>query len=95
MRWDEVPAIDHNGIITQYEVVYEPLETFNGMIGSDSINISNTMVTLSKLQEYVAYNVFIRAYTSTGPGPFSVDVVNRTLEDGKTLWIEQFVTKFT
>ena len=85
VSWSEVPAIDRNGIITQYEVVYEPLETFGGSIGSNSITTTAMAATLSDLQEYVVYNVSVRAYTSTGPGPFSTEVAVRTLENGKTI----------
>ena len=38
------------------------------------------MVELEGLEEYVEYSVRIRAYTSVGPGPFSVALANRTLE---------------
>jgi len=43
------------------------------------------MVELEGLEEYVEYSVRVRAYTSVGPGPFSVAMVSRTLEDGE--WI--------
>ena len=93
VSWSEVPAIDRNGIITQYEVVYEPLETFGEMIGSHAINTTNMTVTLSNLQEDVDYKMSVRAYTSAGPGPFSAEVENRTSEDGKTVsdikWIKK------
>ena len=83
MNWTEVPEIDQNGIITQYEVMYEPLMTF-GVLNTTIINISNlTMsITLMGLEEYVEYNISVRAYTSVGPGPYSVGIVRRTLEDG-------------
>ena len=40
------------------------------------------MVELEGLEEYVEYSVRIRGYTSVGPGPFSVAIMNTTLEDG-------------
>ena len=82
VNWSDVPAIDQNGIITQYEVVYEPLETFEDIIGPGTMNTIDMTVTLSNLQEYVVYNVSVRAYTSAGPGPFSAEIEQRTLEDG-------------
>ena len=84
MAWDPVPEIDRNGIITLYEVEYTQ-STFSG-ISSSNLNTTNgsqLMVELEGLEEYVEYSVRIRAYTSVGPGPFSVAVVNRTLEDGE------------
>ena len=83
VSWDEVPAIDQNGIILRYEVQYEPLMTFSGQLTTMAMNTSNTSIVLGGLQEYVEYNITVRAYTSVGPGPFSPGVDNRTFEDGK------------
>ena len=67
-----------------YQVQYEPLETFEDQIFTDSVNISNTTMTnLTDLQEYVEYNITVRAYTSVGPGPYSLPITERTDEDGK------------
>ena len=82
VSWDEVPLIDRNGIVTNYEVLYEPLETFGGAIMSMTVNTTNTSTTLSGLEEFVMYNISVRAYTSEGPGPYSEEITRRTLEDG-------------
>ena len=89
VTWEEVPAINHSGIITMYEVQYEPLETFGNQLSIQTFNTSEPvlMMTLSGLEEYVEYNISVRAYTSTGPGPYSDPVTNRTLEDGKWMII--------
>ena len=64
-----------------YEIKYEPLEC-------ESINYINTtgpvlMMNLTGLEEYVEYNITVRAYTIEGPGPYSDSpVTERTLEDG-------------
>ena len=78
-----MPAIDQNGIILLYEVQYEPLMTFGGQLMTMTMNTSNTSIVVGGLQEYVEYNITVRAYTSVGPGPFSPGVDNRTFEDGK------------
>ena len=83
VSWDEVPAINQNGIIILYEVQYEPLMTFGGQLMTMAMNTSNTSIVLGGLQEYAEYNISVRAYTSVGPGPFSPGVNNRTFEDGK------------
>ena len=83
VSWDEVPAIDQNGVIILYEVQYEPLMTFDEALMTMTMNTSNTSIVVGGLQEYVEYNITIRAYTSVGPGPFSPGVDNRTFEDGK------------
>ena len=84
VTWDPVPEIDRNGIITQYEVEFNQ-STFNEISTSNltTTNGSQLMVELEGLEEYVEYSVRVRAYTSVGPGPFSVAVMNRTLEDGE------------
>ena len=81
--WEQVPEVDRNGIITQYEVEFNQ-STFSETSTSNltTINDSQLMVELEGLEEYVEYSIRVRAYTSVGPGPFSVAVVNRTLEDG-------------
>ena len=83
VSWDVVPSVDQNGIIILYEVQYEPLITFGGQLMTMVMNTSNTSVVLGGLQEYVEYNITVRAYTIVGPGPFSPGVNNRTFEDGK------------
>jgi len=84
VTWEPVPEIDRNGIITQYEVELNQ-STFNEISTSNltTTNGPQLMVELEGLEEYVEYSVRVRAYTSVGPGPFSVAVMNRTLEDGE------------
>ena len=82
VSWEKVPAIDENGIITVYEVQYEPLQTFGDQISTNTTNTTYLNKTLTGLQEYVEYNISVRAYTSVGPGPYSDPVIERTLEDG-------------
>ena len=78
VSWEEVPAIDRNGEITVYEVQYEPLETFCGQISTSTVNTSMLSINLNGLQEYVDYNISVRAYTSAGPGPYSDPVTEMT-----------------
>ena len=81
VTWDEVPAIDQNGIIINYEVRFEP-QQFTGELSTDTINTPDLLVTITGLEEYVEYNIGVRAYTSVGPGPYSDPVTERTSEDG-------------
>ena len=88
VNWEPVPAIEENGIIVTYEILYEPQDTFNGEIMSNvSINTTDGSVlemVLNDLQEFVAYNVTVRAYTSIGSGPFNpTGDSSRTFEDGE------------
>ena len=81
VTWERVLAIDENGIIINYEVQFEPLE-FTETLSTSSVNTSDLTVVISSLQEYVQYNISVRAYTIVGPGPYSDPVTQRTLEDG-------------
>ena len=82
MTWDIVPEIDQNGVITVYEVLYVPLETFDGAIGPLSVNVTQRMTTLTDLQEYVNYTISVRAYTSVGAGPYSNGIIQITNQAG-------------
>ncbi len=89
VSWDMVPTINQNGIITMYEVRYEPLEMFDVQIQTQTVNVSAPMMaaTLTDLQEFVNYNISVRAYTSEGEGTYSRGVVEMTLENGKQMHI--------
>ena len=84
--WAEIPEIDQNGIITEYEVMYESLDETFGELTDEGLIVdsANLSITLMDLEEYVEYNISVRAYTSVGPGPYSVGIVRRTFEDGIT-----------
>ena len=85
VSWDIVPPIDQNGIITMYEVLYQPLETFGGAIEilTTNVSASEMSVVLMDLQEFVYYNISVRAYTSVGEGPYSEATNAQTDEDSK------------
>lgn len=82
VSWEEVPAINQNGIITVYEVLYEPLETFDGTLTPSTMNTTDFDIVISNLAPYVSYNISVRAYTVVGAGPYSEPITNRTLEEG-------------
>ena len=86
VTWEEVLPIDQNGIITIYEVQYEPLQ-FLESLSTLVTNTNDMAVNLTNLQEYVEYSVSVRAYTIVGPGPYSDPVTERTLEDRKLVHI--------
>ena len=68
-----------------YEVLYVPFETFDGAISADIVNTTDLSYLLNSLQEYVSYNISVRAYTRVGSGPYSLPVDNQTSEAGKLL----------
>ena len=94
VSWTEVSEIDRNGIITTYEVMYEPL----GVLTPSTVNTTNLTIIVDGLGKYVEYNISVRAYTSVGPGPYSEEITNRTLEDSKwfiSIWLYTEVIFYT
>ena len=85
VTWDMVPPINQSGVITMYEVLYQPQETFDGSIEDLTVNVSapEMSVVLMNLQEYVNYTISVRAYTSVGEGPYSDGIIQLTNEDSE------------
>ncbi len=81
--WENVFEIDQNGIITMYEVLYQPLDTFDGNITTQTMNVTERSAHLTDLEEFVDYNISVRAYTSEGAGPYSEEMTVMTPEDSK------------
>ena len=79
--------IDRNGLITMYEVQYEPLETFGGQIQTQTMNVTALDTDLRGLEEFVNYTINVRAYTIVGEGPYSMQMTAMTPPDGKNLRI--------
>ena len=84
ITWDIVLPIDQNGVITMYEVLSQPQETFKGTIGDLTVNVSapEMPVVLMNLTENANFTISVRAYTSKGEGPYSEAIVEMTKEDG-------------
>ena len=91
VRWEVLPPAERNGIITVYEVMYQPMETFGDAIGTEMMNVSGSemSVVLDGLEEFVVYNISVQAYTSVGPGPYSNEVPVRTTTDGVCIQMKQ------
>ena len=86
VSWLEVPAIDQNGIIIEYEVEYTQ-NTFASVPTTQTIRVTNTSVTLTDLEEYVVYFIRVIAYTNIGSGPYSDPVNETTPQDSKYSYI--------
>ena len=72
--WGPIDAADRNGVIIQYEICYT--DNLDNATESEQtyINVSapGLKVTLTGLLGDTYYQIRIRAYTSAGPGPFSM-----------------------
>ena len=77
--------MDQNGLIITYEVLYEPLQSFDGQLEPQTFNTTELFIYLTTLQEFVGYNISVRAYTSAGSGPYSDEIFAMTLEDSNLI----------
>ena len=97
VTWDSVPPIDQNGIVTMYEVLYEPLETFGGAIEilTRNVSVTDMSVLLMDLEEFVFYNISVRAYTSVGEGPYGDRITELTNSDGNETFPYEAISTMT
>ena len=76
VSWNEVDQIDRNGIITVYEIIYQPQESYDRIERLQ--NTTSRSITLAGLHEYASYDIQVRAFTEVGPGTFSPTQNRRT-----------------
>ena len=82
VTWDEVPAIDRNGIITEYEVEYSQ-SPFGST--SQTVRVNSRIAELTELHEYVEYLIRVRAHNTEGTGPYSPALLAATEQDGERI----------
>ena len=87
VSWNIIPPIEQNGVITMYQVLYQPMQTFNGAIRQQTVNVTGLATNLTDLEEFVNYSIAVRAYTRVGGGPYSEHITKRTEEDGNGIWL--------
>ena len=71
VEWDPPPAEDRNGIIILYEIYYVGAE-FDTDLHTANVSGDVLSLNLTELEEYVIYDVRIRAFTHVGPSSFSL-----------------------
>ncbi len=60
VNWEVLPEVNRRGVITHYQVQYDPLMNFGGLItlqNVSTINESQLSVVLSELQEYLCQGI--------------------------------------
>ena len=67
ITWDIVPPIDQNGLITMYQVFYEPMHEEAEL---EAVTVTEQTASF-RLLEVTNYSIAVQAYTSVGVGPFS------------------------
>ena len=84
--------MDQNGVITGYQVLYQPLDMLGRVISTHTMNKTGLerSLVVENLEEYIRHKISVRAYTSVGEGPYSEAVVERTREKGKSSLVLAF-----
>ena len=67
VSWSEVPEIDRNGIITEYQVFLNSTEDVERV----NYNYTSLEEIVMNLEENILYDVTVSALTAVGRGPFS------------------------
>ena len=70
VEWDPPPVEHRNGNISLYEINYIG-EEFDTNPRTDNVSGDVHSLTLTGLEEYVVYDVKIRAYNHFGRSPYS------------------------
>ena len=89
VKWNEVPAVEQNGIITGYTITYKS-QTENDN-GSVEVKGSVRETELTNLKKFVKYNITVFASTVKGGGPATDPTVVRTDQDSKLFFLSNFV----
>ena len=86
VNWTTFPEIDHNGILTSYEVQFNQTVAIFAHPPSANVSVSssNTSVILEGLGALVTYTITVRGCTKTGCGPYNPSPVTaETDPDGR------------
>ena len=85
VSWETFPRIDHNGILTEYQVQFNQTVTNITHPPTDTVLVpdTDTSVVLTGLGALLNYTISVRARTVVGPGPYNPELaVARTEPDG-------------
>ena len=82
VSWMMLDCQYHHGHITVYEVCYNSSYFVNNRMLNTSSG-DETTLQLNGLEEFVNFNIEVRAYTAVGPGPYSSPIEVMTLQDSK------------
>eukprot|EP00794_Sanderia_malayensis_P017289 gene17289-19017_t len=94
VSWAVLRKDDRNGIITNYILIVSKSSTFS----LKTVDVSQTLYTLTGLKPFTNYSIKIAAATNIGPGPYSDWIIKQTREaaPSKAPTIQKFsTTKFS
>ena len=84
ITWKPPPEEQQNGEVLGYRVLYAQADTGYGPNEAQEINVlaDDRSSTISDLDKWTQYKVWVSAYTSVGDGPRSAVIYVETDEDG-------------
>ena len=92
VEWDEVPAVEQNGIITGYTITYKSqTENDNGNVPAGP---DDREKVLTGLKEFVNYNITVFASTVEGDGPASDPVIVVTTDQDSKFTVFSYQVLF-
>ncbi len=65
-----------------YEIRFVPDTTIDGVEGGSLLTTTLGQLSLTGLEEFIVYIVSVRSFTDVGPGPYSANIIVRTINDG-------------
>ena len=74
VTWDDIPPIDHNGIILMYRVLYTPV---NMPGSSQTIEVNEQKAIFFGINASINFTIAVQAYTRVGEGPYSTTFIRR------------------
>ena len=78
VQWEEVPCLDRNGEITDYQVV---TANSQGMtVGTANVDVAARQATISGLTPSTQYTVSVATVNSAGTGPIRTILIETTGE---------------
>ena len=84
--WQLPPKYARHGTITGFKLFYAKKSSQGPPIVLTT-NVTSLSRLVSALEEYTEYGFYVLAFTSKGDGAKSSVVVERTKEDGKTMFL--------
>ena len=93
VHWDDVPTSSQNGDITFIEICYNS-STFETVTKCVNASGGSNAEVIDGLEEFVVYDIRIRAYTIVGPSDFSASERNRTLAGTLCISVSKLMTVF-
>ena len=79
IKWRQIDCIEHNGVITNYTVVFQEQ---GGAVIPGEVNVMDRTFTASGLTPHTNYIFRVAGVNSNGTGPYSNAITVLTDEDG-------------